>query len=441
MEPVLQVALDFVNLNRALQVAREAAAGGATWLEAGTPLIKSEGMEAVRALRREFPSATIVADMKVMDAGRTETETAAKAGADVVHCLGAASDSTVQECVEAARHYDAKIAVDLLGLGSREAMIRRAKEVSELGAAYVCVHTPIDMQMRGELPFEDLRAIGSEIDVPIEVAGGINSENAADAVAAGATVVIVGGAVTKSPDARQAAENLVRAISTGESIATEWFKRSNIEGVREVLSRASAADVTGALHNSGAIQGISAIVQGARMVGPALTVWTYPGDWAKPVEAIDHAEEGQVLVIDAGNEPPAVWGEMATKSCIQRKLAGVVIRGGIRDVANIREMGFPAFASIVTPVAGEPKGQGMIGVPIRIGGQSVRTGDWVVGDDDGVVVIPRERLVEVANRAQALVEQEERQMAEIDRGSTLGKVAEVERWEQLRRTDRGTEQS
>jgi 3-hexulose-6-phosphate synthase/6-phospho-3-hexuloisomerase len=86
---ILQVALDFVDLDRALNVAQEAIAGGADWLEAGTPLIKSEGLDAVRALRQKFPDCTIVADMKIMDAGRIELEAAAKAGANIVdvhHC-------------------------------------------------------------------------------------------------------------------------------------------------------------------------------------------------------------------------------------------------------------------------------------------------------------------------------------------------------------------
>jgi 3-hexulose-6-phosphate synthase/6-phospho-3-hexuloisomerase len=142
-------------------------------------------------------------------------------------------------------------------------------------------------------------------------------------------------------------------------------------------------------------------------------------------------------VIDAGGKTPAIWGEKATKSCLQRKLAGVVIDGAIRDTMDIREMGFPSFAKLVTPVAGEPKGQGMIGVPIRIGGQYVRTGDWIVGDDDGVVVIPQEKAVEVANRAQSVLEREEREMAEIEDGSTLAKVSELMRWEQLREHKHG----
>ncbi len=305
MEPVLQLALDLINLEQALRVAREAVAGGVTWLEAGTPLIKSEGLDAVRALRREFPQATIVADMKVMDAGRTETESAAKAGADVIHVLGVAADATISECVEAARRYDARVTVDLIGLGTRSRMVERAAEAADHGAAAVCIHTPIDLQMRGELPFDDLKAVAAQASVPVAVAGGINSETAAAAVEAGASIVIVGGAITKAPDATAAAEAIIRAITEGVSIESEMFRRGDASAIADVLARTSAADVTEALHNSGAVEGIRPVVDGVKMAGRALTVWTYPGDWSKPVSAIDQAEPGTVLVIDAGGRGPA----------------------------------------------------------------------------------------------------------------------------------------
>jgi len=433
MNAIVQLALDHENLSRALKVAKEAVAGGIDRLEAGTPLIKSEGLNAVRTLRKEFPSATIVADMKVMDAGRLETECAAKAGANVIHVLAVASDSTIKECIDAARRYDADVTVDLLGLTDRQAMVKRAVQLEQMGAACVCVHTPIDLQMHGKEPFEDLKAVASAVKIPVAVAGGINSETAADAVKAGAKIVIVGGAITKSPNGKKAAEDIKKAVSTGLPVETEFFKRGGDTEIAEILTRTSAADVTEALHNSGAIEGIRPIVNGVKMVGKALTVWTYPGDWSKPIEAIDIAQPGQVIVIDAGGKGPAVWGEKATKSCIGRKIAGVVINGAIRDTANIRQMKFPAFAGLITPCAGEPKGHGMIDIPITIGGQYIRCGDWIIGDDDGVVVIPQEKAVEVANRAQAVVEREEREMAEIEDGSTLGKVSELMRWEQLRR--------
>src|SRR2546430_13923622 len=108
MEPVLQVALDHMHLKRALLAAKEAVEGGADWLEAGTPLIKSEGMEVVRELKKSFPGVTIVADLKTMDTGAFEVEIAAKAGADVITVMGVTDDATILEAVKAARRDGAK---------------------------------------------------------------------------------------------------------------------------------------------------------------------------------------------------------------------------------------------------------------------------------------------------------------------------------------------
>src|SRR2546429_6196661 len=97
MEPVLQVALDPVHLKRGLLAAKEAVEGGADWIEAGTPLVKSEGMEVVRQLKKSFPGKTIVADLKTMDTGAFEVEIAAKAGADVITVMGVTDDATILE--------------------------------------------------------------------------------------------------------------------------------------------------------------------------------------------------------------------------------------------------------------------------------------------------------------------------------------------------------
>lgn len=424
---VLQVALDFINLSQALRAAREAVAGGATWVEAGTPLIKSEGMAAVRALRREFHDLTVVADLKIMDAGRTEVEMAAKAGANVVTVLGAASDETIAECVEAGRNYDALVQVDLIGCPSP---VERARRAEELGAGIIGVHTAIDEQMVGADPLDTLRAVREAVSCRIAVAGGINSETAPEAVRAGADIVIVGGAIIKAPDATEAARTILTAMTSGEAIETELFKRGGAEKLREIFMRCSAANISDAMHRRGLVPGIFPIKPGLKACGPALTVWTYPGDWAKPVEAIDQAQEGAVLFIDVRGEGPAVWGEEASKSCISRGLAGVVINGAIRDTREIAELNFPAFAALRTPAAGEPKGMGMIGVPLKIGETAIRTGDWVIADDDGVIVVPKEQAVAVANRAMSVMERERREKAEIEAGRTLAQVAELERWHQ-----------
>ena len=154
--PVLQVALDFENLSRALPAAEEAVAGGAEWVEAGTPLIKSEGLDAVRQLKKRFPDRRVVADMKVMDTGAYEVEIAAKAGADLVTVLGAADDETIADAVRGGEKYGAEVVVDLLGVADA---VERARRVHALGAGAVCLHVGIDMQMTGRTPFAALEAL------------------------------------------------------------------------------------------------------------------------------------------------------------------------------------------------------------------------------------------------------------------------------------------
>lgn len=428
--PVLQVALDLMNLHRALQIAREAVEGGADWVEAGTPLIKSEGMEAVRALRRLFPRHRIVADMKTLDVGAFEVELAAKAGATVVIIMGISDDDTVREAVRAGRKYGCEIMVDLLGCADKA---KRARELEAMGVDYLCVHVGIDEQMAGGTPIETLREVSAATKLPVAAAGGINSETAAKAVKAGAAIVIVGGALTKAPDVARAARAIKRAMLTGKAVRTRLYKKYDESNVREALMKVSSSNVSDAMHRKGAMAGMRAIIpRGAKMVGRAVTVRTADGDWAKPVEAIDVAERGDVIVIEAGEGRAAVWGELASWSCKVKGIAGVVINGAVRDVEDIIEIGFPVFATATAPNAGEPKGFGEIGAEIVCGGQVVRMGDWLVGDETGVTVIPKERLSEIANRALDVLEKENRIREEIKRGSTLSKVMELYKWEKLR---------
>jgi 3-hexulose-6-phosphate synthase/6-phospho-3-hexuloisomerase len=242
-------------------------------------------------------------------------------------------------------------------------------------------------------------------------------------------VVIVGGAIHKAADATAATAAIRRALESGEAVPSDLFRRGSGAEIRQTLLRVSTSNLSDALHRGGVLPGIACQTPGRKLAGPALTVRTAPGDWAKPVAAIDRAAEGDVLVVDAGGVPPAIWGACATQSALQRGLAGVVIHGCVRDIDEVREMGLPLFASGVVPHAGEPKGFGEIGAPLLIGGRRVGPGDWVLGDGCGVVTVPRAEAVEYANRAQDVLETENRIHAEIGRGSTLGQVAQLLRWE------------
>lgn len=426
MKPILQVALDLVNLPRALTIGKDAVAGGVDWIEAGTPLIKSEGMEVLRTFREQFPDHIIVADLKTMDTGALETEMAAKAGADVVCILGAADDTTIQDAVRSALKYGVKIMVDLIGVTD---VLKRAKQIEKLGVHYICIHVGIDEQMRGKTPEQFVRKLSSEISLPLAVAGGLNSETVVSVVNAGASIVIVGGAITKAEDVKAATSIIIKAINEKAVIPSDLFKKYDETELYNAFSKVSTSNISDAMHKKGAMLGIISRTLGLHMVGRALTVQTIDGDWAKPVEAIDKADKGWVLVIDVNGGSTAVWGELATWSAKLKDLAGIVVDGAVRDIEFIRDIDLPVFSRYVVPHAGEPKGYGEIGAQITCGGQTVCTGDWVVGDDSGVVVVPQQIAQEIANRSLDVKEQENRIREEIRQGGTLADVMKLKKWE------------
>ncbi|EHQ34890.1 bifunctional hexulose-6-phosphate synthase/ribonuclease regulator [Methanoplanus limicola] len=423
--PLLQVALDLTELTRAIEIGKEALAGGADWIEAGTPLIKSEGMEAVRRLKAEFPGTEIVADMKVADTGGIEVEMAAKAGATVVCVLAEADDSVIEESVRAARLYGIRIMADLI---NTENPVKRARELEKLGVDIINAHVGIDQQMTGKSPVDLIKEISGEVSLPVGAAGGLNAESAAEAVIAGADILLVGSSITKSADVRKATEEIRKAIDDPKLPAKT--AKSHDDEIRDILMQVSAPNVTDAMFRKGAMSGLISLCGDVKMSGKAITVETVAGDWAKPVEAIDIAEEGDVIVINNGRATHvAPWGELATHSAKNKGVAGIVIDGAVRDVDDIKKIGIPVFSTAVSPNAGEPKGFGEIGAEIVCCGQTVRNGDWLIGDESGVVVIPKERAYEIARRALEVKKHEIRVREEILQGKTLSIVMELKRWE------------
>jgi 3-hexulose-6-phosphate synthase / 6-phospho-3-hexuloisomerase len=423
--PILQVALDLLDLDRALQIARESLDGGADWIEAGTPLIKSEGMQAIRAIRKQFPESIIVADMKVADTGSLEVEMAAKAGASIICILADADDSVVGEAIRAAHQYGVRIMADLINVPDP---VPRAIQLESFGVDIICAHVGIDQQMTGKDSLTLLTTLSGRIHIPIAVAGGLDAERAGDAVKSGAEIVIVGGNIVRSADVTGSTRKIRNEMNSPE--LTNHKKRSVLEETRFLLMQVSAPNVTDAMHRKGAMTGIISVCGNVKMVGRAVTVQTFAGDWAKPVEAIDIADKNEVIVINNdGGIHVAPWGELATLSCVKKGIAGVVIDGAVRDIDDIRAMKFPLFAKAVVPNAGEPKGLGEINAEISCCGQTVHPGDWIIGDESGVVVIPAERAYEIARRSLEVRKNEERIREEIRRGSTLSEVAHLIKWE------------
>jgi 4-hydroxy-4-methyl-2-oxoglutarate aldolase len=138
---------------------------------------------------------------------------------------------------------------------------------------------------------------------------------------------------------------------------------------------------------------IRPIADDARVVGPAYTVRCWPGDLGAMRRAVDQAPAGSVLVIDGGGtNRSTVWGGGATIVARRRGIRGLVTNGATRDVEQIRGLGFPVFCAGITVRGGTRNHQGWVGEAVSVGDVCVNPGDLVVGDPDGVVVVPKDRI-------------------------------------------------
>jgi 4-hydroxy-4-methyl-2-oxoglutarate aldolase len=148
--------------------------------------------------------------------------------------------------------------------------------------------------------------------------------------------------------------------------------------------------------------------QGARIGGTAVTVLCWPGDNLMIHVAVEQCRPGDVLVV-ATNSPSTdgLFGELFATSLAQRGVRGVVLASGVRDVAELREMAFPAWSRAVSAQGSVKATAGAVNVPVVVGGQTVHPGDVVVADDDGVMVVPRADVPRALTAAQARVDKEQ----------------------------------
>lgn len=153
------------------------------------------------------------------------------------------------------------------------------------------------------------------------------------------------------------------------------------------------------------------------MAGTAVTVRTRGGDNLLTLRSFDYCRPGDVLVIDAGGDlTNAVVGGIITAAAAMLGLAGVVVDGAIRDVAEIREREFPVYARGVTHRGPYKNGPGEINVPVSIGGMVVQPGDIIVGDQDGLLAFPASEAAALIEMALIQQKKEELQMEEIREG-------------------------
>lgn len=160
-----------------------------------------------------------------------------------------------------------------------------------------------------------------------------------------------------------------------------------------------------------------------RMAGPVMTLRVHTADILMVGKALSECPKGHVLVIDGQGElNTALWGAITTTGARLKGVEGVVIDGAIRDVGQIRSDRLPVFARAAVPNAGGAEYKGEIGVTIQCGGAVVSPGDWVVSDEDGIVVIPAARLEDTVRAAERLRKVEREIYRLVKQGSDLAKL-------------------
>lgn len=165
---------------------------------------------------------------------------------------------------------------------------------------------------------------------------------------------------------------------------------------------------------------------GAKLAGPARTAAILPGQNAAIHRALVDAKSGEVLVVDgSGSRLHGPFGDILASACQLKGITGLVIDSTVRDVAEIRAMSFPVFCLGANPSATQKTDPGEINVAVLCAGVRVSPGDYIVGDEDGVVVIPQDIVREVAESVTAIVQREEEIKAELVRGKTTCEILNI----------------
>jgi 4-hydroxy-4-methyl-2-oxoglutarate aldolase len=201
--------------------------------------------------------------------------------------------------------------------------------------------------------------------------------------------------------------------------AQNSFNRSDPDLVRRAAGFSSAT-LHEAMGRRGALSyGIKPIFPDMKLCGPVLTVSSPPVDNLTIHKAIYKAQEGDILLVVVGGVYEAgYWGEIMATAAQARGIAGLVIDGCVRDADLIHEMGFPVFSRGLSIRGTNKRGGGTINAPLFMDGTVVHPGDLIVGDRDGVVVVPAAEIAQVLEEARKREEKEEKIMKELRAGKT-----------------------
>jgi len=176
---------------------------------------------------------------------------------------------------------------------------------------------------------------------------------------------------------------------------------------------------------------IKPLFPGIRAVGVALTVKTITSDMASLIKALDMIQSGDMIVVDTHNSKnTAFWGELVCMEAQRKGAAGIILDSAVRDVVELREMKFPVLCQGIAPNVASNIGFGYINVPVQCGGAAINPGDIVVVDDNGVVIVPREKAESILQKARKFLENEVKIIDRVKAGEGMYQILGLDKLEE-----------
>lgn len=209
-KPLLQVALDSINLDENFQIA-ERIQDYVDILEIGTILLKKEGIRVVEKMKAMYPQKLLFVDTKTVDLGKIEAQVMFESGADMISVCGLASDATISLAIHEARTRQKKVLIDLIGSGDS---YRQVKRLTYLQPDYLTVHTGIDERSADNDLFQKVEIISQISPIPLAISGGVQLDDISYLLVFNPAIIIVGSAITTSSQPREAAKKFWERINS-----------------------------------------------------------------------------------------------------------------------------------------------------------------------------------------------------------------------------------
>ncbi|WP_372367454.1 orotidine 5'-phosphate decarboxylase / HUMPS family protein [Candidatus Uabimicrobium sp. HlEnr_7] len=390
MKPKLSVSLEFLHLENAIFCAEQSVSAGVDIIEIGSTLLKSTGLTSIKVLRERFPEVTLVADMKVQSNVESEIKAVADAGANSVTISGNVSPQIWQQSLEVAKEHSVNVILDF-----RDVVHPRRHINKNIPDGFDTIMLSLQQPS-----FALLQKTTSILTTPIGVQGVEEEDDIVEAISLGASVIGIRFSDAKEKSIQEAVKSILKILSNAKRTFPKDPVSLHEEQLLQLLEQVSPSDFCEVSDKPCFLESVYPVQKYTKIAGKAATLKVWPGAELAVLDFLMKMESHCILVIDAGGRGSAVWGQMATEIAIKKELVGVVVYGSIKDVNKIREKGLPCYTSSITPIITKNQDSSFSGnCPLKIGEVFIKPGDWLIGDDTGVISISQQDIFFKTNEA------------------------------------------